>query len=135
MRVGEPLRHLVAKRAVYQCEYCHYPEEFSPSSFEIEHIKPQSAGGLTILDNLALACSHCNAHKATRQKGTDPLTRARGLLFNPRSDDRSIHFVLNRSAGEIEGITAVGRAIIDVLKINAEQPTRARRNLIRLEVL
>jgi hypothetical protein len=134
MRVGDPLRRLVAERAVFRCEYCHYPEEFSPSSFEVEHIKPKSADGLTELDNLALACSHCNAHKATRQAGIDPLAKVNVPLFNPRTDVWSNHFVLNQNNGEIEGLTAVGRTTVEVLDMNAEQPTRARLNLIRLDV-
>lgn len=135
MRVGDPLRGLVAERAVYRCEYCHYPEEFSPSSFEVEHITPQSAGGLTELDNLALACSHCNAHKATRHVWVDPLTETHVKLFNPRIDEWSSHFLLNRNTGEIEGQSPMGRATVSVLVMNGEQPTRARRNLIRLDVL
>ena len=32
MRIGNPLRSSVASRANERCEYCHYPEQFSPSS-------------------------------------------------------------------------------------------------------
>lgn len=69
MRVGDPLRATIVSRAGGRCEYCHYPEHFSPSAFEVEHIVPISAGGLTEINNLALACSHCNAHKAARRIG------------------------------------------------------------------
>ena len=103
MRVGNPLPATVADRAGKKCEYCQYPEQFSPSSFEVEHIVPKSAGGLTEPNNLALACSHCNAHKATRQTGLDPLTETTVRLFNPRIDDWAIHFFLNQETGEIEG--------------------------------
>ena len=72
MRVDDPLRDAVASRANKRCEYCQYPQEFSDSVLEIEHIVPRSADGPTELKNLALACSHCNRHKAARQKGTDP---------------------------------------------------------------
>ena len=135
MRVGDSLRCIVADWANEQCEYCQYPEQFSPSSFEVEHIVPKSAGGLTEHNNLALACSHCNAHKATRQKGVDPFTGTEVRLFNPRIDDWAAHFLFNREIAEIEGQTRVGRATVIVLNMNAEQPVRARRNLIRLEVL
>ena len=47
MRVGEPLRDDVASRANKRCEYCQYPEEHSPSSFQVKHIVPKSADGLT----------------------------------------------------------------------------------------
>ena len=135
MRVGDPLRVTVADRADEKCEYCQYPEQFSPSAFEVEHIVPKSAGGLTEHNNLALACSHCNLHKATRQKGVDSLTETEVRLFNPQIDDWADHFLLNRETGEIEGQTRTGRAMVIVLNMNAEQPVRARRNLIKLEVL
>ena len=135
MRIGNPLRRSVASRANERCEYCHYPEQFSPSSFQVEHIVPRSAGGLTELNNLALACSHCNAHKATRENGTDPLTGTDVRLFNPRIDDWAVHFLLNRETGEIEGQTSIGRTTVEVLLMNAKQPIRARWNLIKLEVL
>ena len=135
MRVDDPLRGNVANRADWQCEYCHYPEHFSPSAFEVEHIVPRSAGGLTEINNLALACSHCNAHKATRQTGFDPLTETDVRLFNPRIDNWVVHFFLNRDTGEIQGQTPIGRAMVKTLQMNAEQPIRARLNLIRLEVI
>jgi 5-methylcytosine-specific restriction endonuclease McrA len=135
MRIGNPLRADVASRANERCEYCQYPEQFSPSSFEVEHIVPRSAGGLTELKNLALACSHCNAHKATRQKGIDPLTGMDVRLFNPRIDDWTVHFLLNRETGELEGKTSIGRTTVKVLQVNAEQSTGARRFLIGFGVL
>ena len=135
MRISNPLRGTVASRANERCEYCQYPEQFSPSSFQVEHIVPRSIGGPTELKNLALACSHCNAHKATRQTGTDPLAGTDVRLFNPRIDDWTVHFLLDRETGEIEGQTPIGRATVEVLLMNAEQPIRARRNLIKLEVL
>lgn len=135
MRISNPLRGSVASRANERCEYCQYPEQFSPSSFQVEHIMPRSRGGLTAPTNLALACSHCNAHKATRENGTDPLTGTDVRLFNPRIDDWIVHFLLNRETGEIEGQTSIGRATVEILLMNAEQPIRARRNLIKLEVL
>lgn len=103
MRIDDPLRANVASRSGEQCEYCHYPEHFSPSSFEVEHIVPRSAGGPTEIHNLAFACSHCNAHKATRQTGYDPVTETNVRLFNPRIDTWTVHLYLNRETGEIQG--------------------------------
>ena len=135
MRIDDPLRADVVSRADKGCEYCQYPEEHSPSSFHVEHIVPSSADGPTELKNLALACSHCNLHKGKHQEGTDPQTGADVRLFNPRIDNWTVHFLLNRETGEIEGQTSVGRTTVEVLLMNAEQPTRARRNLIRFGVL
>ena len=135
MRIDDPLRELVAKKAAFRCEYCHYPEEFSPSSFEVDHIKPRSAGGLLKLSNLALACSHCNAHKAKRETGVDPVTKKTVQLFPPHTDRWSKSFQLDRTTGKIEGLTPVGRATVEVLHMNDVQPLTARRHLIRLEIL
>ena len=135
MRVNDPLRVDVVSCANERCEYCQYPEEHSPSAFQVEHIVPRSAAGPTELTNLALACSHCNVHKASRQKGTDPQTGMDVRLFNPRIDSWTVHFRLNGETGEIEGQTSIGRTTVEVLLMNAEQPTRARRNLIRFGVL
>ncbi len=122
MRVGDPLRDSIVDRAAGQCEYCHYPEHFSPSAFEVEHIFPRSMGGKTETNNLAHACSHCNAHKATRQKGYDPLTETNVRLFNPRIDNWEVHFFLNRETGEIQGQTSIGHGTVETLLMNAEQP-------------
>ncbi len=134
MRVDDPLRDDVANRANKRCEYCQYPQEYSDSSLEIEHIVPRSADGPTEFNNLALACSHCNRHKATRQKGTDPQTGMNIRLFNPRIDDWTVHFLLNHETGEIQGQTTIGRTTVKVLQMNAEQPIGARRLLIGIGV-
>lgn len=49
--------------------------------------------------------------------------------------DWTVHFLLHRETGEIEGQTSIGRTTVEILLMNAEQPIRARRNLIKLEVL
>ncbi len=41
-------REEVSKRAKGLCEYCLSPEEFSNSTFEVEHIHPLSKGGETV---------------------------------------------------------------------------------------
>lgn len=135
MRVGDPMRGDILNRANGKCEYCHYPEHFSPSAFEVEHIIPKSANGLTRIENLALACSHCNAYKVTHQTGIDPYTETNVRLFNPRLDNWIDHFVLNRESGEIQGRTPIGRATVETLKMNAEHPLKARQNLIKLLVI
>src|SRR5271166_4827055 len=49
-------------------------------------------GGLTVLDNLALSCLHCNRHKGPNIAGTDPRTGEVVRLFHPRNDQWSVHF-------------------------------------------
>ena len=135
MRVSDPLRADVVSRANKRCEYCQYPEDHSPSSFHVEHIVPSSADGPTELKNLALACSHCNSHKAARQIGTDLQTGTDVRLFNPRIDDWTDHFRLNRKTGGIEGHTPKGRVTVEIVQMNATQPIGARQFLIEFGVL
>lgn len=40
---------------------------FYRCSFEIDHIKPESKGGETTLENLQLLCRHCNRSKGTKE--------------------------------------------------------------------
>jgi len=51
-------KSLVTQRANRCCEYCLYPQAASSTLLEIDHVIPESKGGLTKLDNLALACRH-----------------------------------------------------------------------------
>lgn len=135
MRVSDPLRGIVANRANEMCEYCQYPETVSSTPLEVDHIVPQSAEGPTESENLALACSHCNRYKSKHQIGTDSLTETDVRLFNPRIDNWTVHFLLNRKTGEIEGQTPIGRATVVVLLMNTEHRIQMRRKLISLQVL
>jgi 5-methylcytosine-specific restriction endonuclease McrA len=57
---AESSRDAVARRALYRCEYCGYPEDASSTPLEIDHIIPEAKGGRTTIDNLALCCRSCN---------------------------------------------------------------------------
>jgi 5-methylcytosine-specific restriction endonuclease McrA len=54
------LRQLVQEQAQYRCGYCLRPEELVGERMTIEHIRPESRGGMTIERNLWLACRRCN---------------------------------------------------------------------------
>ena len=51
-------------------------------------------GGLTQLDNLALACWHCNLKKGPNLTGIDPETGQIAALFHPRKDKWADHFTM-----------------------------------------
>ncbi len=57
------------------CAYCRSAEALTVTTFEFEHIVPRSAGGVTKLENLCLACPSCNRYKAFRQAGFDSVTQ------------------------------------------------------------
>lgn len=87
--------------------------------FHLEHVVPRQHGGPTALDNLALACSRCNAHKGPNLTGIDAATGAIVPLFNPRRDRWDDHFALGTD-GAVSGKTAVGRVTVSVLNMNAD---------------
>lgn len=109
-------RQHVWERAKGLCEYCEMPQALDVLPFQVDHIRAQKHRGLTTLDNLALACLPCNAAKGPNVAGIDSETGALTPLFNPRTDVWAEHFAWNGAI--LEGLTAVGRVTIQVLRIN-----------------
>jgi HNH endonuclease len=122
----------VALRAGHRCEYCHAPEAVFNFPFEVEHILPVVLGGLDAEDNLALSCRSCNLRKAAHLSGSDPESQTIARLFHPRQDRWEEHFRATTQSGEIEGLTAVGRATVARLEMNSEAQKAARRQWLRL---
>jgi hypothetical protein len=53
--VSSQTRKFVRERARSLCEYCHSPEYLNSDRFTMEHLLPQSLGGMDDVENLALA--------------------------------------------------------------------------------
>jgi hypothetical protein len=121
----------VTARAGHRCEYCHLPTRGQVATFPIDHVIPRTAGGTTALDNLALTCPHCNAHKWTAVAGVDPDTGADAPLFHPRRDGWEDHFEWAAS-GVLAGRTPVGRATIAGLRMNDPDMVELRTLLAEL---
>ena len=64
----------VRQLAGNRCDYCHLPADVDPLPFQLDHIIAQQHGGLTVLENCAWSCLHCNKHKGPNIAGIDPLT-------------------------------------------------------------
>jgi hypothetical protein len=110
------LRREVIRRAKGRCEYCLLAQVGQEATFHIDHVIPQADGGETAEGNLALACVSCSLIKGSRQSALDTKTGKRVALFHPRRDDWDDHF---RWRGvRILGLTAKGRATIELLKLN-----------------
>jgi len=100
------------------CEYCRSSEQASGHYFEIDHVVPESKGGSTSFENLALACRTCNARKADRTEGLDPETGDTVALFNPRSQDWQDHFAWSNDGTRVLPLTQTGRATLEALQMN-----------------
>lgn len=120
-------RAIVAKRAGFRCEYCRVHQNDMVFTFQADHIVSRKHGGLTVIENLANACSVCNQNKSsdlgTYLPGSNRLVR----LFNPRKDVWRKHF--KAVNGEIIPLTKIGTATVKVLDLNDADRINLRRLL------
>lgn len=123
------LRRLVARRAQGRCEYCRLPQQCTSLPHEMDHIRAKKHRGLKTLANTAWACAQCNRAKGSDASGFDPATDSLLPLFNPRTDDWSEHFEWDGPV--LIGSTPIGRATIELLKINRADRIEHRRLLMQ----
>ncbi len=110
------LRRLVVDRAGNRCEYCGLSQEGQEAAFHTDHVVPRASGGLTVAENLALACVSYSLRKEARRSALDPQTYRGTALFHPRRQRRADH---SRWDGvSIVGLTPTGRATIGALQMN-----------------
>jgi hypothetical protein len=109
---------LVWRRAKGRCEYCQMPSDWNATAFafQIDHVVAQKHSGPTVADNLALACFHCNNRKGPNIAGIDPVSGQIVPLYHPRRQSWDDHFLWDGPI--LVGLTATGRATIEVLVIN-----------------
>jgi len=125
-KIPSAIRDLVRQRAGWLCEYCHTLEQWQYIPFTIDHVVPLAKGGVDDLDNLALACFHCNRRKADRLTADDPLSGETVPLFNPRRHDWCEHFSWSADGLVLLGLTPVGRATVEALALNRERVVSIR---------
>jgi len=125
-----PLRRRVAKQARHRCGYCLTSEDVVGTPMDVEHIVPESKGGLTEEENLWLSCSLCNSHKGSRTEYKDPVSGQDVRLFNPRQQVWSEHFEWIDGGARILGLTAIGRVTVEALQLNREPLVFSRRKWI-----
>jgi len=125
------LRQAVLERAKGCCEYCRNPVKYV-GTFSLDHSVRRSKGGKTTLDNLAylaFACVSCNGHKHKRTHVDDPVTGRTVALFNPRKQQWQEHFAWSAECTTIQGLTPVGRATVNALRLNRDDAVNLRRLL------
>ncbi len=125
--IAVKIRRKVIQYSGGRCEYCRCMEKYAIHTFNIDHINPLSKGGLDVLLNLAYSCGGCNRFKTIKTTATDPETQQKVRLFNPRTDDWNEHFKWSDDTLQMIGLTTIGRATIDCLKLNREGVVNIRR--------
>jgi hypothetical protein len=122
-------REAVCKRARDRCEYCHIRQVDVPFlRHQIDHVIALQHRGSDRIKNLALACYRCNKFKGPNLTAFDPRTGKLVRLFNPRRQRWSSHFV--RRGVLILGLTATGRATVELLQMNGRSRQDLRRELL-----
>ena len=97
-------------------------------SHEVDHVTAVKHGGLSIEENLVLACLPCNRYKGSDLTSIDPITQQITVLFNPRLHEWDEHFQIDQ--GYILGKTTIGRTTIFLLKLNESKRLMIRQSLI-----
>jgi 5-methylcytosine-specific restriction endonuclease McrA len=126
--MAAPRRKRVRDRAGDRCEYCHLPQTCTTLPHEVDHVRARKHRGPSTLANYCWACALCNSFKGSNAAGYDPVTDGLVPLFNPRADRWADHFAWRGPT--LVGKTAVGRATIDVLRINTPERVEHRRLLV-----
>ena len=121
------LRREVRVRARNCCEYCGIHEDETQFGCEVDHVVSEKHGGLTVSDNLALACFFCNRNKGSdlgSVRDSDDPTLVR--FYNPRTDLWDEHFEFD---GEwyILAKTDIGRVTVRIFGFNVENRVIERR--------
>jgi hypothetical protein len=129
-KIPEKTKKRVREAAKNRCGYCLSLQRLIPIIFQIDHILPVIEGGTDEEDNLWLLCGACNNAKSDKTSSFDEETKTFVPLFNPRTQDWNQHFEWSSDGLYIIGKTAVGRATVTELKLNAALQIIARQNWV-----
>ena len=117
----------LAERAGFRCEYCGLDFLQSPENyklFQVDHIVPESRGGSSQPDNLAIACMQCNycfkcSHDPRQEAGTNA---SREVLVQAARE-----FIAKQKASTEQELAVlraiVGRPIVDPMAHKMAQTT------------
>jgi hypothetical protein len=110
----------------FPCVYCLERERWYPNGhagFGVDHVKPKGLPEYEhlacVYSNLVYACNRCN----TAKDGV--------ILIDPCETAFGHHLKVGED-GEIEGLTVEGRRLINILGLDLDKPTRARKAKLKL---
>ena len=125
-RIPKVMRSRVAEQSRYRCGYCLTPEAIVGTPMQVDHIIPEADGGLTVEENLWLACAQCNDHKNDRIAALDTESGQRVRLFDPRRQVWNEHFCWTLEGDRVIGLTPTGRATVVALNMNRPVLVKSR---------
>lgn len=115
----------------WRCAYCRSPM-IVVIPMVVEHIVPIISAGPSVVDNLFLSCYRSNEFKWARQTAPDPSDGHIAALFHPRQQPWQEYFAWADEATAILGLTASGRATVELLRLNNDWIVQARRLWARI---
>jgi hypothetical protein len=130
VKVSSDTREWIRQQAQDACEYCQLPQRASVLPHQVDHIIGRQHGGSDDVEKLCLCCVRCNLKKGPNIASIDPETRAIVALVHPRRQSWREHFSV-RSDRTVHGLTAEGRATVQLLDMNDAMRVRLRTALSR----
>lgn len=133
--LSKKIRTLVIDRAKGCCEYCRSQDIFSTQIFSIDHIIPLAKGGNNEEKNLAYSCVKvATTRNGFIQRSLMPLLK-RQFLFSIQEYIHNWleHYSWSEDFLQMIGISAIGRATIDFLKLNRKGVVNLRLATLALE--
>ena len=130
MKLSSETRDTVERRARGACEYCRLPQDASVLPHQVDHVIGKQHRGSDEADNLCLCCIRCNLKKGPNIASIDPETGVIVALHHPRRSSWRETFSL-AADGTITGLTAAGRATVQLLEMNDGERARLRALLVR----
>ena len=128
--ISDKLRDKVRKSAKYRCGFCLFQENYSHTTFQIDHIIPIVKDGTNDEENLWLVCETCNRAKSDKIEGFDSVTNQSVPIFNPRTQIWHEHFEWSDDYNRIVGKTPTGRVTVIELNLNKERIIKVRKNWV-----
>jgi hypothetical protein len=104
------------------------PEAASDFTFPVDHVIARQHQGQTTLENLALACPRCNAHKGPNLATVDWPSEDLVRLYRPRQDRWEDHFRMEGAV--IMGGTAIGKGTARLFDMNSARRVATRQWLM-----
>ena len=132
--ISKTLRFEVFKRDGFACQYC--GSKPPQATLEVDHVRPVSAGGDDVIDNLLTSCFDCNRGKGARELTAIPATLSEKaeILAEREEQIRQFNDLLERKRAredrDIDRVEAVFSSYFDDLVFKDQFRESIRRQFL-----